>query len=51
MSNARTIAELVKGSADEVVSYDDNGDVIRQLGRSEDDYIADEIIDLWSESD
>jgi len=51
MSNARKLAELVKGDAEKVIGYDENGDIIEHEKYSEDDYISDELVDLWSEDE
>jgi hypothetical protein len=50
-SKARQLADIVKGTAGAVVGYDDNGDVKElELQRTEDDYIADEMVDMkWAE--
>jgi hypothetical protein len=50
MSNARDLADIAQGTAGKVVGYDDTGDVTElETQREEDDYIADEMIDMeWS---
>jgi hypothetical protein len=49
-SNARKLADIVKGTAGKVVGYDDTGEIKElETQRTEDDYIADEMVDMqWA---